>query len=115
MSMSEFFGVSSGFVPIVIATTAITLFCYVLYMVCYHLGSKEIKHRLLKLGEYPRQYVMLFALVSLFISILSHASASSSLVHNISICALCVSVVFIVADSIAFVNGFYIEWFDYKE
>lgn len=110
--MSEFFGVSSGFVPVVIATTVITLFCYVLYMVLYRIGSKERKHRLLKLGEYPRQYVMLFALVSLFMAILSY---KSYLVHNISICVLYVSLVFIVVDSVAFLNGFYKEWFDYKE
>lgn len=112
MSMSEFFGVSSGFVPVVIATIVITLFFYVLYMICYRLGNKQMKRKLLKLGEYPRNYVITFALVSLFMAILSY---KSYLVYNISICALCVSVVFIVADSIAFVNGFYIEWFDYKE
>jgi len=112
MSMSEFFGVSSGFVSIVIATIVITLFCYVLYMICYRLGNKQMKHKLLKLGEYPRNYVITFALVSLFMAILSY---KSYLVHNISICALYVSLVFIVVDSVAFLNGFYKEWFDYKE
>ena len=71
-----------------------------------------MKRKLLKLGEYPRKYVITFALVSLFMAIISY---KSYLLHNISICALYVSLVFIVVDSIAFVNGFYIEWFDYKE
>ena len=113
--MSEFLGVSSEFMPVIVWSMAITLFCYVLYMIFYRMCSGERKRKLLKLGEYPRQYVIPFALVSLFISILIRAPASSSLLHNLSTCALCVSIVFIVADSIAFVNGFYIEWFDYKE
>ena len=69
--MSEFLGVSREFMPVFYSTIAITLFCYVLYMVCYRIGNYPMNHKLLRLLEYPREYVRLLAMVSLFMNVLS--------------------------------------------
>ena len=105
--MSEFFGVSSGFVSIVIATIVITLFCYILYMVYYHISSYAVKRELFGLGDKYREYLRVFTVVSLFMSVLTRTHASFSLMHRVSICVWCISIALLAMDGIAYMCGFY--------
>ena len=54
--MSKFFGVSSGFVPVIIGTMALTLFFYLLYMVYCHISSYAVKRELFELGDKYREW-----------------------------------------------------------